>query len=303
MRVTKTTALFSLGVAGLLLVGCSSTPSAEPGGAEEPTVSEDSQAPLFSELPQAIQDSGVIIFGGDTHPPYRTIADDGTVSGIDPDFQAELEKQLGVTIKTEVTSGMDSLLGGMLSGRYDAFNGPVRTTVDREAEFDSIVWMTTRSSYVFLQENSDRIANSESLCGLNLAGVTGSVTESQVEKLNVWCAAEGKDESVFTGLADTNATILAVQSGRVDALATTETAALDIVDKTPNTFKYVTQSDAQGAGVDLMAMLTPKGNGLGSVFFKAVQNMFEDGSYTALMKKWNIDSVSIKEPLFNPATS
>lgn len=299
MRVTRITALLSLGVAGLLLAGCTSAPEAAP----KPSETAEAEAPLFSELPQKIKDAGKIIFAGDTHPPYRTVAADGTVTGIDPDFQAALEKQLGVKITTEITSGLDAILGGMLSERYDAFNGPVRTTPEREAQFDSIVWMTTRSSYVFLKENDKRIPNSESLCGITIAGVTGSVTETQVQKLNKWCDAQGEKPAVFSGLADTNSTILAVQSGRVDALATTETAALDIVDKTPDTFSYVTQTDAQGAGVDLMAMLTPKDNELGPVLFKAVQNMFADDSYAALMKKWKLENIALDEPLYNPATS
>ncbi|MHA6667863.1 transporter substrate-binding domain-containing protein [Homoserinimonas sp. A447] len=298
MRVTRTTAMLSLGVAGLLLAGCSA-PSAE-----EPKTSESAaEAPLFSELPQEIQDKGVLTFAGDTHPPYRSVAADGTVTGIDPDFQIALEAELGVDIEIEVTSGLPAILSGMLSGRYDAFNGPVRSTPEREAEFDAIVWMTTRSSYVFLESNSKKIPDSDALCGLQIAGVAGSVTETQVAALNKWCAEEGEDPAVFVGLADTNSTILAVQSERADAFATTETAAMDVVDKTPDTFKYVTQTDEQGAGVDLMAMFAPKTSGLGPVLFKAVENMFANGSYDELMKKWNLESVALAEPVFNPATS
>ncbi|MDY7104487.1 MAG: transporter substrate-binding domain-containing protein [Actinomycetota bacterium] len=258
---------------------------------------------LFDQLPGEIQESGTLVFAGDSHPPYRTVEDDGSVTGIDPDFQAALEEELGVDIEVEIASGLPDILTGMLAGRYDAFNGPVRSTPEREADFDSIVWMTTRSSYVFLEENAADIPDSDALCGLEIAGVTGSVTETQVERLNEWCAAEGVEPATFTGLADTNATILAVESGRVDALATTETAALDIVDKTPDIYGYVTQSDEQGAGVDLMALLTPKGNGLGEVLLAAFENLFESGRYDELMDTWNLTSVSLDAPMYNPATS
>ena len=80
---------------------------------------------------------------GDTHPPYRTIEEDGSFTGIDPDLQAALSAQLGVPFEIETASGLDAMLTGMLSGRYDGFNGPVRATPEREAEFDAIVWMTT----------------------------------------------------------------------------------------------------------------------------------------------------------------
>lgn len=283
-------------LAALVLAGCA-------GSAPEEADGPSQDAPLFDQLPEEIQERGRLVFAGDSHPPYRTVESDGTVTGIDADFQEALERQLGVAIEVEIVSGLPDILTGMLGGRYDAFNGPVRSTPEREADFDAVVWMTTRSSYVFLSTNSGKIPNSEALCGLSIAGTTGSVTEVQVGRLNEWCAAQGKPQNEFVGLADTNATILAVESGRVDALATTETAAIDILEKSDGQYDYVTQTDAQGAGVDLMALLTPKGNGLGEVILEAYRNLFANGEYDALMAKWHLDAVKLDEPLFNPSSS
>lgn len=301
---TRATALIALAASALLLAGCASTPSSngDNGGASSAPAAD--KAPLFSELPKDIQKSGEIIFGGDNHPPYRSQASDGgPITGIDPDFQRALEGQLGVKIKTEITSGLPALLTGMQSGRYHAFNGPVKATAAREADFDNVVWMTTRSSYVFLKENANKIPDSAALCGLKIAGVAGSVTEVQVKRLNTWCDAQGKKDASFVGLADTNSTVLAVQAGRVDAMATTKTAAIDIVKKTPDTFKYVSQTDEQGAGVDLMALLTPKDSGLGTVLFDAFQNLFDNGEYAKIMKKWGLESVMLDKPQLNPTVT
>lgn len=300
MRATRTSGLVALGLAGLLLVGCA-TGSTAPSESES-AAPEAGAAPLYDQLPQSVKDKGKLVFGGDTHPPYSTVEADGTVTGIDPEFQEMLEAQLGVDIEMEITSGLPAILTGMLSGRYDAFNGPVRSTEEREAEFDAIVWLTTRTSYVFLESREKEIRSSDDLCGLKIAGVTGSVTESQVERLNVWCVEEGEKPAEFVGLADTNSTILAVQSERVDALAVTETAAIDILDKTPDTFAYHTQTDEQGAGVDLLAMFAPKTTGLGDVLHQAVQNIFENGEYETFMKKWGLSNVALDEPMFNPIT-
>lgn len=281
--------------AALMLVGCSATPDTD-----DETPASSTEAPLFSSLPQEVQDRGTLVFAGDSHPPYRTVEADGTVTGIDADFQAALEAQLGVDIEIEIASGLPDILTGMLGGRYDAFNGPVKATPDRMKDFDAIWWMTTRSSYVFLESRADDIPDSDALCGLQIAGVTGSITETQVAALAAWCADEGEPAPTFVGLTDTNATILAVQSERVDALATTETGAIDIVEKTPDTFRYVTQTDEQGAGVDKLALLTPKGNGLGEVLTQAFQNLFDSGEYAEIMEKWHLSSVMIDAPELNP---
>lgn len=299
MRSTRPMALLALGAAGLLLVGCATSP----GQGEAPDESIDAAAaPLYDELPQWVKDKGSLTFAGDSHPPYRTVEADGSITGIDPEFQALLQSQLGVEIRVEIAAGLPAILTGMLSGRYDAFNGPVRTTEEREAEFDAIVWLTTRTSYVFLESRERDLSSSNDLCGLQIAGVTGSVTETQVAALNDWCIAEGDEANTFVGLADTNSTILAVQSERVDALAVTETAAIDILDKTPNTFAYHTQTDEQGAGVDQLAMFAPKDNELGPVLYQAVQNLFESGEYARFMATWNLSNVAIDEPLYNPVT-
>jgi len=276
------------------------TPEAEPAGDTEPET-EEAGGDLFSQLPQEIQDRGTIIFAGDSHPPYRTVADDGTVSGIDADFQEALAAELGVEIEVEIVSGLPAILSGMLSGRYDAFNGPVRSTEEREADFDSIVWLTTRTSYVFLADD-DRFSSSDDLCGVIIAGTAGSVTESQVDLLNQWCVDQGEEAAEFLGLADTNATILAVQAGRADALGATETAALDILRADPDTFDYVTQTEEQGAGLDLLAMFAPKDSGLGPVLFEAVQNMFDSGAMAEIAQEWELENVLVDEPMFNPIT-
>lgn len=290
----------AIGVAALLLSGCSSSGDADSvENAETPTGSE---APLYAELPEWVKEKGSLTFAGDSHPPYRTVNTDGSVTGIDPDFLELISAQLGVEIDIEITSGLDSILMGMLSERYDGFNGPVRSTAEREAEFDSIVWMTTRTAYVFLETRED-VEDSADVCGLTVAGVEGSVTERQVEALNEWCVAEGLSGNEFVGLADTNATVLAVQSGRADVLAITETGAIDLLFQTPDTFGYVTQTDEQGAGVDFLAMLTPKANDLGPVLYKAVQNLFENGEYQTFMAENNLSNVALDEPLFNPMTS
>lgn len=276
------------------------TPEAEPAGDTEP-VTEDAGGDLFSQLPQEIQDRGTIIFAGDSHPPYRTVADDGTVSGIDADFQEALAAELGVEIEVEIVSGLPAILSGMLSGRYDAFNGPVRSTEEREADFDSIVWLTTRTSYVFLADD-DRFSSSDDLCGVIISGTAGSVTESQVDLLNEWCVDQGEEPAEFLGLADTNATILAVQAGRADVLGATETAALDILRADPDTFDYVTQTEEQGAGLDLLAMFAPKDSGLGPVLFEAVENMFASGAMAEIAQTWELENVLVDAPMFNPIT-
>jgi polar amino acid transport system substrate-binding protein len=299
MRTTKSLiALAPLLVLGLV-AGCSSAaPEAEPAETEAAT-----EAPLYDQLPDAIKEAGAIKIAGDTHPPYRTIEEGGEITGIDPDLQVALSEQLGVPFEIITASGLDAMLTGMLSGRFDAFNGPVRTTPEREAEFDAVVWMTTRTSYVYLAERADELSDPEALCGARVAGVTGSVTESQLARYNEWCAEEGLDPAEFVGLEDTNATFLAVNSDRADYAGTTQSAAIDLQASDPDTYEFIIQSDEQGAGVDQLAMFMPKGNGLAEPMLAAFEAIFENGEYERIMTEWGIEDAAVDAPTLNPMTS
>lgn len=263
----------------------------------------NTDAPLYEELPEDIRDAGQITIAADTHPPYRTIADDGEITGIDPDLQDALVEQLGVPFDVQRTSGLDAILSGMLSGRYHAFNGPVRTTAEREEEFDAIVWMTTRTSYLYRTDEANEFSDPEALCGARVAGVSGSVTESQLELYSEWCADMDLEVPEFIGLEDTNSTILAINSDRADYAGTTQAAALDIQGQDPDAYEYIEQSDEQGAGTDLLAMFMPKDIDLSEPMLAAFQGIFENGEYDRIMEEWNLTEASVDEPSLNPMSN
>lgn len=294
------TALIPL-VAVLALVGCSSAPGAGPSDPGDAAPQTD--APLYSQLPDAIKEAGEIVVAGDTHPPYRTIEQDGTFTGIDPDLQKALSAQLGVPFTIKTASGLDAMLTGMLSGRYDGFNGPVRATPEREEDFDAIVWMTTRTSYLFPAADKEKFPDSSAICGARVAGVTGSVTQTQLERLNQWCADQGEPAAEFIGLEDTNSTILALNSDRADVVGTTQASAIDLIATQPDKYDYVMQTDEQGAGVDQLAMFLPKHTGLTEPMLAAFQAIFDNGEYEKVMADYGIEDAAVDEPVVNPNTA
>ncbi|REE04832.1 transporter substrate-binding domain-containing protein [Citricoccus nitrophenolicus] len=292
------------GLTVLALASCSSSDAGVESSGEDSASTAaggvNTEAPAYDLLPEDIKSAGGITIAGDTHPPYRTLQEGGEITGIDPDIQEALSEQLGVPFTIQTSSGLDAMLTGMLSGRYDAFNGPVRTTAEREEDFDAVVWMTTRTSYLYLSERQDELGESEDLCGARVAGVTGSVTESQLERYTEWCEGEGLEAPEFIGLEDTNSTILAVQSDRADYAGTTQTAALDIQSQDEGTFDFLVQTDEQGAGVDQLAMFLPKDNELAPAMLAAFEGIFENGEYDRIMSEWELDDVTVEAPTLNP---
>lgn len=287
-----------LPVAALLLAGC---------GATFGDPSDDSPAPpgsttsLHDALPEPVKTSGLIRFAGDSHPPYRTVGADGSVTGIDKDFQDALGRVLGVRTETSIVDSLPAALQGMLAGRYDAFNGPVKATAEREKQFDTVTWMTTRTSYVVPAGNT-AVKSADDLCGKRVAMVAASVVEEQVKHLSSYCQRNGRPAVQTVGLADTNATLLAARSGRAEAAGMTQAAAIDVTTQQKGTYTSVTQTEAQGATADKLALYVPKSGGLGPVVQKAYAELFRTGEYQEIMKKWGLTDVMVPAPLFDAGT-
>lgn len=285
---------------GLALAGCGSTSGDDEGSGNAPAASAPA---LHDALPESIRESKVLTFAGDSHPPYRTVGQDGkTITGIDKDFQEALGKVLGVRTEIAIVDNLPAALQGMLSNRYDAFNGPVKATAERENQFDTVTWMTTRTSYVLPRKAAAGVEDAGDLCGTKVAVTKASISAEQLAHLSDYCAQRGEDKVTPIELDDTNATVLAVQSGRAHAAATTQASAIDIV-KQQKDLTYVTQTEEQGATKDNLALFVPKTSGLGPVMHKAFQELFENGDYARIMEKWGLTDVMVDKPLLNVATS
>jgi len=292
------------GAMTMTLAACGGGGSSDDGDAAAASSSSGAQdlfqQDLHDQLPQAVLDAGEIVFAGDAHPPYRVVGTDGEVTGFDPDLQAALGEVLGVETRTEIVQGLPAALTGMQAGRYDAFNGPVKDTVEREVDFDNVVYLTSRTAYLFQAESS--VEDAADLCGQTVAYVTGSIVEGQVQALSTWCGENGDEPIATLPLADTNATVLAVQSGRAEAAGATQAAVLDIVAQAGDgVFDSVLQSDEQGAGVDQLALLTPKTSGLGPVLLEAFEVLFDTGTYDDLMEQYGFGDVAVDAPALNVA--
>ncbi|WP_399880788.1 transporter substrate-binding domain-containing protein [Streptomyces sp. BBFR51] len=284
-------------VSAVALAGCAAD---EEEGVSKPSIPEVSA--LHDALPQSVKDSGVLRFAGDSHPPFRSVGADGSVTGIDKDLQEALGQVLGVRTEIKIVNNLPAALQGMLGGRYNGFNGPVQATTERERQFDTITWMTSRTSYVVPKTSKAKVSSATDLCGKQVAVVKSSVVEGQLAKLSEYCTDHGKQPARSIGLDDTNATLLAAQSGRADAAGMTQAAAIDVTESQSDKYGYVTQTEEQGATTDNLALLAPKESGLGPVLQKAFQKLVDNGEYRRVMEHWGLKDVMVDKPVLNIAS-
>lgn len=285
-------AMVALAATALILTGCSG-----PSGSE-PTNSEAPKSAYFDRLPSAMQKTGVLQVAYQQHPPYLVV-DGAKLSGPNYDLAEAIAKHLGLKAEhTEVGSGLAPVLAGLKSGRYDIFMGPIQITTERVAEFDLIGWVTSLTNYL-VDKNVVKGNDATALCGHPVAFVDASQIAEQVGALSTWCVNQGKRPISSMPLADTNATLLAVKSGRAIAAGTTAGAAQYTIDA-DKTFSRIPQpKDAEGLRNN-EGLVLPKDNKITPLVLDVLKKMFSDGSYAAIMKNHNLSDLAPDAPALNP---
>ncbi|WP_165839272.1 transporter substrate-binding domain-containing protein [Klenkia marina] len=245
-------------------------------------------------LPQAIQDSGTMIWTGAPKPPFYIDGADG-FTGLGPDLQTAMEQVLGVDIEFQPTDGLNSVLLSLQSGRADFFVGGVRATPERQQDFDLVAWLTVGPSYLIEADRADEITSPDDLCGLTVSYEEGSSMQSFVEAL----AEECGDDTLTPLPLTADGSRLAVDSGRADAYAANESDARYIQLQREGRYEVVVEDTGTS---DLTAGMALKGTGLGEAMEAAFRALIDQGVYQDLMDRWNLGDNAVDEPVLNPAS-
>ncbi|MHA6622970.1 transporter substrate-binding domain-containing protein [Pseudonocardia sp. DLS-67] len=244
------------------------------------------------------QQSGVLEVAYQQHPPY-SVVDGSSLSGPNFDLARAIAERLGLQPNfTEVAHGLAPVLAGIKSDRYDIFMGPIQTTPDRAKDFDLVGWATSRTNYLVdkaVIEGED----ATSLCGGSIAFVDASQVGTQVDDLSTWCVGKGAGAVTPMPLADTNATLLAVKSGRAIAAGTTAGAAQYTIDA-DNAFTRLPQPEEASGTRNNQGLVLPKDAELTPRVLEVLEGMFDDGSYLQIMEHYRLQDLAPERPVLNP---
>lgn len=288
------TALLAVGV----LSGCSAdTAPAESSGAPAEARSEFSQE-LHDALPQDIQDSGVVSVAGETNQPWRVVAADGTVTGLGEDILAEFSTIFGVDFKTEMVTGLPAVKLGFQSGRNNIGAGPLLITETTMKDVTFVEYLQGRPGLVTPADKP--ITDMLGLCGTTVAYLDGSGAWAAIfDEMAKRCADAGESAVTPLPLADINAAVLAVESGRADMAGVGAHQSAYTAQEAPEKFaNYIAtpeewKSDRLGMGfaVDDVELAEAVQAGW--------QELFDSGVYADLMAEYGLTEIMADEPVLH----
>jgi polar amino acid transport system substrate-binding protein len=280
-----------------VLTGCGSDKKSTSTTTASTTGTKDSAA--VAKLPADFQ--GPITVATDaSYPPnefYDT--DNKTIIGMDVDLSNAIATTLGTTAKVQ-NVGFDAILTGIKAGKYDLGVSSFTDNKEREATVDFVTYLTAGTGFYTSAASPAAVTGLDSLCGKKVAVEKGTTQADDAAAQLKKCKADGKSMTLSV-FADQNAANLAITSGRADVGMADSPVASYIVDQSGGKLKRI---DAKyDFGTAPYGIALAKGSKLTPAVQAAVQALIDNGTYTAILKKWKLEGEGIDTAQINAATS
>lgn len=293
-RVFRIFSVLALIAVVSVLAGCGSDDKTDEGSTGD---SSASIAGVFNQeaadkVPQAIKDKGTIVVATDaSYAPNEFYDTDGkTIIGTDADLAKAIGTTLGLDVELK-NATFDSIIPGLAAGKYDIALSSFTDTKEREETVDMVTYLTAGTGFYTTADNPTEVTGVEDLCGKKVAVQKGTVQQDDVEAQNEKCD-EKIDLQVFTQQTDVN---LALTSGKAQVAMADSPVALYAVQQSDGKLKSTGKDyDTAPYGIAIN-----KDTGLTPAIQAAVQTLIDNGTYTAILEKWNLTSGAITESKIN----
>ncbi|MGF6330621.1 polar amino acid transport system substrate-binding protein [Pseudomonas sp. BS3782 TE3695] len=250
-----------------------------------------------AELPASIKAKGEVVVAIMPNYPPMDFKDPATntLTGLDVDLGNALAERLGVKIKWQET-GFEQMINALTTDRVDMVMSGMTDTAERQASVTFVDYFTSGPQFYTLQKNKDSNEIID-LCGkkVGTSRRTTFPTEiSEWSKAN--CEAAGKPAINVIGT-----------EGSADARAQLRQSRIDAAMQGSETLPYLKTQEKdmyKTVGLPISKQFTGLGVSkkkpeLSEAVKVAMQSLVDDGSYQAILKKWDLELGAIKTVTIN----
>lgn len=262
------------------LTACSGSGDGANEAAEPAAAKVDDLAAL---VPEDIAAKGTINLGVNVDiAPLKFIDDMGEVTGFSVEQFKLASAVLGLDVNIEQGS-FDSLIPGLDSGRYDAL-ASLADTAERQESVRFVDFLRAGVSWVAKPSENITLASRDDLCGHSVAVLKGSGAEGEMQEQLQSCAAANAPELRLASYADSNAALLAVDSGEDQLAMIDSPAAAYNAGAFPDkyTVAFTEYTNPNGIGFPMQP------EGLADAYSAALKHLYEDGKYQTLAAEFEI---------------
>lgn len=258
----------------------------------------DAIALLPPEL--AEQDTFTVAVSAYVAPLAFLADDDATPIGNETDIAQLVADALGKDLDLQVKAWADWPLA-VQSGDVDATISNVTVTEERKELFDFSSYRNDELGWL-VKAGSDitEIDEPSDIAGLTVAVGSGTNQEKILLAWDGENQAAGLDPVQVEYFENDGDTILALQSGRIDASFGPNATAAYKAKVSPQDFTVVGTLNGGWPDTAQIAVTTLKGSGWADAVTAALQGAFDDGSYQQVLERWGLEDEAIDAPETNP---
>lgn len=224
--------------------------------------------------------------------PPQEFLEGQTLVGIQPDIALALSEVMGVKMNNASVGTFDTLIPGVVSGRYDMSSADFGVTKDRLKQVDFVTEFKIGTAFAVKKGSSITINSATDLCGHSVGVQAGSYFIDQLNAANAECAKAGKEAIKQQTYPDDGARILAVSNGRVEVTATTQ----DALGYTINSQNVPLELQPFVYEPLEQAIVIPNDDPLGKAVEAAMKEIIKNGTYTKIMAKWGAQGIAYDSP-------
>lgn len=271
--------------------GSGATSGGAPTSAATPTVTKDDA--LSAMVPAPVSSDGKLVFGTDaSYPPNEFTAQDGTtIIGMDIDLGTAVAQKLGLTPEFQ-NSAFSGIIPGIEGARYELGMSSFTVNDERIKTVDMVSYFSAGTSLAVASGNPEGITP-DNLCGRAVGVQAGTVQVDDVAARSQACTSAGQPAIEVTELQQQTDVTLALTSKRIVAMLADSPVVSYAVSTTNGAVEVVGEPwDTAPYGI---ALAKNQGQ-FAQAVQGALQALMADGTYGAILQKWNVSNGAISAP-------
>jgi polar amino acid transport system substrate-binding protein len=289
VRIPARRPLLALGTA-FVAAACAGALFAAPAGAGQIPVAPKN-AKLAAEVPASLRSKTLVVATDATYAPDEFVVN-GKIVGMDVDLGNAIAQVLGLKIDI-VNATFDTIIPGILSGKFDIGLSSFTDTASREKQVTFVDYFSAGEAFYVLHNSKIVVNGLKGLCGHTVAVESGTTEQMGAQSEAKVCKV------AVDSFSTQSAANVAVSSGRAQiGFADSQVSAYIAA-----TSKGVFKLSGKAIEVAPYGIALPKNLGLVTPILGAVNALIKDGIYLKILDKWGIAPGAIKKAVVNGATS
>lgn len=210
------------------------------------------------------------------YAPFEYMEGDKIV-GFDIDFLKAVAKEAGYELKIEHV-GWDPIFVEIKSKRADIAISSITINDDRKQTYDFSLPYFLSTNKILVREDSE-IKSAGDLKGKIVAVQNGTTGQEAMDKLL------GKNHKDIKKFENNNLAIMEMMSGGANAVVA-DNGVVEVYAKNNPNEKLKVIEDNGAFDAEFYGLLFPKGTELKADLDKAIEKVFEDGTYEKIYQEW-----------------